>query len=651
MARRSSAPSFPELYSASDKATCPRPPVPSEDEDAAQAVKLQSSIKRLSAASSARVLLTPTMILSIFAKSELLESETAKEHDNWVDAAYKQELDWLMVGKATIQTYGVVLNILLDHTITLTNEMVYWDHVLSSYRCTSLYTIQTSPLRLWTWTNHIYGDTWQRFRAAHADREVQNVTRSLYVPRNWRLFYSLVRDSVRAYFVSNLQSKVFSSFTQSQLEAKSKRSRVRKLRDMSATGLGILMDLGMMFNTDGDETISSKSRSIIEDEWRNMISKSIALMETVLGNITVLELGASDLEEAMFQSLEDEAEALQLGMSHFQPVRLAARLRCILQNQIPEHFIKTTGLSRGYGRPSRRVRYWLPILALLLASSTLLHIFINRQAEIVSWIREFGSTTIDFWSDWVVAPTMKVIRTIRHDKGSEIAIMSKESLQGDRASLERMVVDFALDNANTSPGASLTDWEIADVRAKVKEGDLTLVLKAYEKDLRKPFIGTLRGDLIRALLIQIQKTKVDVEVAVGGIDNLLKSQELVFGFVGLTPGVLVCLGLLRWLDSAFTRQHSGIQSKKQRSIRVLRNIDRILISSTPTKNGVLSNRDHGMLLCEVHLLQKWAKESLPREVSHELLEETRDLLDLQIGADRQLHIVERIYWAYSTWLR
>ena len=43
-------------------------------------------------------------------------------------------------------------------------------------------------------------------------------------------------------------------------------------------------------------------------------------------------------------------------------------------------------------------------------------------------------------------------------------------------------------------------------------------------------MGTIRGDLIRALLIQVQKTKVDVELAVSGIDALLKSQELVFGY-------------------------------------------------------------------------------------------------------------------------
>jgi nuclear-control-of-ATPase protein 2 len=92
-----------------------------------------------------------------------------------------------------------------------------------------------------------------------------------------------------------------------------------------------------------------------------------------------------------------------------------------------------------------------------------------------------------------------------------------------------MVVDFAVDNPASGHRAPLNEAEIAEIRGKVHEGDITPVLRAYEQDLRKPFVGTIRGDLVRALLIQVQKTKVDVEVAMGGIDALLKSQELVFG--------------------------------------------------------------------------------------------------------------------------
>jgi len=150
----------------------------------------------------------------------------------------------------------------------------------------------------------------------------------------------------------------------------------------------------------------------------------------------------------------------------------------------------------------------------------------NRKADILDWIRDLGTTTIDFWTNWVVEPIRKVIGTIRHDEASEISIMSKRSLEVDRASLERMVLDFASD---TFSGSSLSTSQIDTIKMNIQEGDLTPVLKVYEKELQSPLYGTLRGNLIRALLIQVQKSKVDLEVAMGGIDSLLKSQELVFG--------------------------------------------------------------------------------------------------------------------------
>ena len=156
----------------------------------------------------------------------------------------------------------------------------------------------------------------------------------------------------------------------------------------------------------------------------------------------------------------------------------------------------------------------------------MLRILLHRKAAIMTWISEFGSTIVDFWSHWVLEPTKKIIGTIRHDESSEVSIMSKRSLEGDRASLERMVLDFVADSSGDAPSSQI-DWDI--LSAKVKEGDLTPVLKAYEKDVQRPFHGSVRGNLIRALLIQVQKTKVDVEVAMNGIDSILKSQELVFG--------------------------------------------------------------------------------------------------------------------------
>lgn len=203
------------------------------------------------------------------------------------------------------------------------------------------------------------------------------------------------------------------------------------------------------------------------------------------------------------------------------------QLLCVLSDRLPTFDATSKDMLQKNSTPSRWIRYWLPAMALLISSSTILRVVANRKAEIVDWIRELGSTVIDFWRNWVIEPIRKIIGTIRHDEQSEVSIMSKRSLQGDQESLQRMVVDFAVDNPE---GDALNGTQIADIRSKVQEGDLTPVLIAYERELKSPLYGSVRGNLIRTLLIQIQKTKVDVEVAMGGIDNLLKSQELVFGY-------------------------------------------------------------------------------------------------------------------------
>ena len=541
LAKQPSIPSSPELHSASDDA---------QDHSSASRVgpdltgilKLQAAIKTLSTASSSRALLPSQAILTTLEKAKALErsASNSAEHDEY--SAQEQELEWLLVSKAATQTYGLILNVLLEQTLPLSNDIGYWNEILGSYRYTGLYTIQTSPLRLWSWVNDIYNDAWQRLGSIRSAGD-QEVREQGTMSDRWRRFYGLIKDSMRDRSLADMQSRFLSPITMSRMEARSKRKRLKNLREMSASGLGMLMDEGMDFDVDDESSVSSRGRSTSQEEWRSVVAKSISLMEGVLGHITVLELGTNEFEEMVFTNIEDDSRSMQHDSedrSALQATRLRVRLQNVLKVHIPAHIAASTCLIRQYGRPSPLVRYWLPGTALFLASGTLLRVIVSRKAEIITWIQDFGDTTIDFWNNWVLEPLKKVIGTIRHDEDSEIAIMSKESLQGDRASLERMVVDFAIDNANTSSGARLTDAEVADVRAKVREGDLTPVLRAYERDLRRPFIGTIKGDLIRALLIQIQKTKVDVEVAVGGIDNLLRSQELVFGYVCTSHLLLEC---------------------------------------------------------------------------------------------------------------
>jgi nuclear-control-of-ATPase protein 2 len=73
--------------------------------------------------------------------------------------------------------------------------------------------------------------------------------------------------------------------------------------------------------------------------------------------------------------------------------------------------------------------------------------------------------------------------------------------------------------------------------------------------------------------------------------------------------------------------------------------------STPTSNGMLSYKDHGLLLCEVQVLRQKAAAVLPGNIHREFLEDIKDLIDIRAGIQRQMKVVERIIWAYAKWLR
>ena len=625
-----------------------------------QILALQSIVKSLSSTSSSRPLLSSWQILGLLDQASLSEIAAAEEEEeDAVKTAYETELEWLLVSKATVQIYGHLLSMLLEQTIPLSEDIWYWDEVLGSYAYMGLYTIQTSPLRWWAWLKDIYSDTRGRVgRLREPEGEgisAKGIGTSL--TDQWKQFYSLVRESIRERSIVDIQRRVLSPIALCRTEARLKQRRLKRLREMSASGLGVLMDQGLSFDM-GDENNELAKVDSENESWKVVVERSVALMSTVLCNVTAIETGVPDFEDTVFASVEDDPEIS--SSSHgtdnsrlARPAKLSRRLQHILEVHVPNHVNASQKLASEYGRPSGVVRYWLPATALLLSSTTILRICVNRKAQIIAWVRDLGVTVRDFWFNWVIEPTKKVIATIRHDKESEVAIMSKESLKGDRDSLERMVVDFAIDNpqsADCGPGP-LSEAQISDIRAKVKEGDLTPVLRAYEKDLRSPFTGTVRGDLVRTLLIQVQKTKVDVEVAISGIDALLKSQELVFGFIGLTPGVLVCFSVVRYLGGTFGNRKGNRQGKRARqTVRILRNIDRILTLATPTQTGILSYKDHGLLLCEVHVLRERAKSLFSGEIEREFLEDVRDLCNINSGVQVQLKVLERIRWAYSKWL-
>ncbi|KAK5635474.1 hypothetical protein RRF57_011186 [Xylaria bambusicola] len=547
---------------------------------------------------------------------------------------------------------------LLDQIVPLSDHIWYWDYVLSSPLSTTLHMIQICPAKFWIWASEVYEDSKARLQRyasgnvvnAESEAASPNVAASNTTPQ-WRRFYAIVQSTILEKSLADVQRRLMSPVALCRAEARRKQAKLKKLREMTASGLGVLIDEGFAFTGIGvdDGRSDSELSPPNSQEWKGVVERSVALMDMMLRDVLDLDLNTNQMEDKVFAAVAEDALCIQTEEDDLsRPAVVAKRLHALLDDQLPWNMITARRVVEKNGRPSRLVRYWLPATALLLSSTTILRIFVNKRQEILDWIRDLGATVRDFWFNWVIEPVRKVIGTIRHDANSEIAIMSRDSLKADRESLERMVVDFTLDKSNNASGGStMSETQIAEIRAKVREGDVTPILRAYEKDLRSPFMGTVRGDLVRTLLIQVQKTKVDVEVAMSGIDSLLRSQELVFGFVGLTPGILVSIGAARYLLSVFGGRRGYSEKRKAgRCVRVLRNIDRVFSEAAPTQTNVLPYKDHGYLICEVHVLRQFAHQLLPAEIEKDFLEDLDDLANLR-GVQYQQRALDRIRWAYS----
>jgi nuclear-control-of-ATPase protein 2 len=432
---------------------------------------------------------------------------------------------WLLAGKAALQTLGSVLDSLLDRSLALNREIWYWDEIVGSYYHTGFYIVQTLPSSLWIQISDFYSSLKNRYNR-------QAELRLDFISNRWQRFYTLVQHSIQERSEWHARSSILSPFSRCRSELQRRQKTLRSLRDINASGIGLLMEECLAFGV-GDD-LRDGNHSLSNQEWRHIVYKSVLLMDATLRSLNDPNTTVTEFEDGVFSAVEHEIQSTQNqpdDRGFVQPIDVIDRLVSILQERLPENALSTGVLISKFGRPSLLVRYWLPVSTALLSLSTVLKILTSRKAELLTWLSEFSLTVVDFWTNWVVKPSEKLIGTIRHDEKSEIAIMSRNSLIADRASLERMVVDFILDRPDL--GHEKVHSDINAIAANVRDGDLTPILRAYERDLRRPLIGTLRGDLIRAFLIQIQKTKVDVEVAIGGIDALLKSQELVFGFVPL----------------------------------------------------------------------------------------------------------------------
>ncbi|KNC53580.1 uncharacterized protein AMSG_01290 [Thecamonas trahens ATCC 50062] len=288
--------------------------------------------------------------------------------------------------------------------------------------------------------------------------------------------------------------------------------------------------------------------------------------------------------------------------------------------------------------PSHWFRRWPHYLVGAVGAFVLYRQVFQRRASIAASMVDMWETSVVFVQRRVVEPLRDIYATIRYD-ASKVGLMSAQSLMADTESLKRMVADFVVEHRN--------DADVDAVLAAAEAGDITVVMREYETGIRKPIAGLLFGSMLRTILIQVQKQKVDVDRAMAALDQIMRSNELNFQLIAAIPALVVFGWLFRATSGlVFSSAQSASTRSLHRELRLAVRRVEIMLNDNMAETESLSLLEHGALVILVHKLWVLARR-LPASVRSRFEDDIRMLLLTSHPIPRKLATLHRMYRQYD----
>nr|BAK01113.1 predicted protein [Hordeum vulgare subsp. vulgare] len=562
------------------------------------------------------------------------------EEQNVSGVPHVEELKVAALSRLVVATYAAALDTLLQDASKLEDETWYWTDIEESMRKTISYLIQTLPVRFFNVTKEVLelaagtathtikstiDSTSSEARGSDLSHKAKsldkgtvraalrsvldtpNLVTSMLFPYTFRLEKSITLESVREDHesqqrkVATLRTQLSAnSVTGGQLEAgaqTTKKQRVKALRSTMLTltptylarheakckRRGLVNERNLLAAKLGRLALQHEALADQAQQLSASSSEGAPADQVVLGH---LNAKLKVLVDTFSNSDATDSKDVKIDMdASLTPEATLSTLRLLLKEGFDkqQERVQMVLSPEVFGQPSALVQRW-PKLVLYPVGLVLLARYLsNNWNGIEAKLKETQETVRSFLIGWVWEPCVGLLDTIRHGNEGSV-IVSRESLASDLQSLERMVTDFTKDKYGT------TGAELQAIASRVREGDLTQVLKVYEAEMKSPVKSMVSGSLIRSLLIQVQKAKVDIEVAMTGIDKLLKSQQLLFGAVGIAPALgILYVGQSYLRNKVFNlsvqRSESSGRGYQMRAWEAMRRVDRLLSSPSRDASG------------------------------------------------------------------
>ncbi|KAI8451379.1 ATP synthase regulation protein NCA2-domain-containing protein [Phakopsora pachyrhizi] len=170
-------------------------------------------------------------------------------------------------------------------------------------------------------------------------------------------------------------------------------------------------------------------------------------------------------------------DSLTMSIVGFVPSSKAIQISNLLVKGLPDQKNKFSKSISQLSRPNCLSCNWPWIVALPVSVFTTAKVALSYWQSAIDFMSKFRATINRFFKGWVIRPIEDIIKTLRSGKYSSLAIMSKDGLNSELHSLERMAIDF---------GREKFKWnkdKLSQVTQKVREGNLTIVLKVWEQEI------------------------------------------------------------------------------------------------------------------------------------------------------------------------
>ncbi|KAJ2089812.1 hypothetical protein IW138_003106 [Coemansia sp. RSA 986] len=514
----------------------------SENEDESDRIMQNSDHSHRQPGAFARSVSCPTLDSAI---SDLqLVGLFAKNQDIALMSQQGQQDAQVVLVSSVAAIHAHTISRLLESTLPLSVDMEYWNAQGSSTLSVALYFIQSLPRRMYLWFVQTISNLHHQPSNGGRDLPTQ-----LYLAMPKTLLFPDIGATTTGYrsfrrkrarlALFRIPAKV-NIMSLTRREIRSNQAQIAEFQERLAINIGMLSQVS--FNSTNMNAPNARRKTKPE--------ALLQQVDTIVSELNVDDNVAGLLDCSDLARMVQAAESLALQV-HSIPSFVE---RCI----------------QNHRRPSLLSRCWLSATLAILGAKYLSSYIYGHQQDLKEWMSSGLVTLRNYVIQYILQPLRSGYETIRYGKHT-YNVVTQESLKSDFKSLENMVLTFAGHFGTVDP---------AVVKKRVESGDLSDVMQVYAQEMQNPFRNALFGDLVQAILIQIQKVKVDVGQTMAALDKLLKSNELNFLLLSTVPATLTIYAAANWISGSLSWLIGGKKRNTITSIQlVVRDIDRLLNNS------------------------------------------------------------------------